>query len=307
MSEARVTQNFINVTELKAAVAKARLDARSEAFVECGRKGVLQSRGAFIKVIKDKNVVQGECDSWPFEGTAKQFKELADLLRYGSADSIEIDGGFNWAESPRAMADCEYDPWVSEWSVEFGTKEDITAEIEAAAKDGREAAAAGRSINSIPFSISEDQPLREAWEAAWINEPKPVGVRIEDIVDTPEPKGENRAAEILAANQPSEIVKMFQEDLFTAQAELAFYQLRPMQYVVICETLPLAFDTGGGIVRNARHAKPWDATRFSQRDAFKVARNVRNGNDSVGEVHSVVHAIELEIKTLEALLATLEK
>lgn len=117
-----VLTHFKNVSELNAAISEARVLAENEAIKSCGRKGCLRSRGMSVKATSATgDVIRGEAESWCFAGKAAEFTELADMLRYDTeVVKITIDGGFNWAESVRAMNDHDYEPFVSEWSVEFG-------------------------------------------------------------------------------------------------------------------------------------------------------------------------------------------
>lgn len=115
--------NYANLSALKGAIKDARDVARKEGRQSCG-KGVLQSRGAYLKMIDaNGNIIQGEAESWPFIGNAKEFKALADLIRYSipAGAHVEVGGGFNFAASVRDLAD-NYDPWVSEWCLEVGAK-----------------------------------------------------------------------------------------------------------------------------------------------------------------------------------------
>ncbi|MYM70515.1 hypothetical protein GTP45_27435 [Pseudoduganella sp. FT55W] len=77
-------------------------------------------------------------------------------------------------------------------------------------------------------------------------------------------------------------------------------------YVVVVEGLPLAFDIEDGEAINPRTADPHQATRFDLENAAHVARLVKNGNGTPGEVMHVRHAIVDAILEQEALLKTLE-
>ena len=97
------------------AVKLARNVAKKEARQACGRKGLIESRGAWIIVRVpgegDPKVSEGMCE---FKGTQKQIAEI--LAEYPGAD-VSIEGGFNWAACVADFADGSYDPWVSEWVV----------------------------------------------------------------------------------------------------------------------------------------------------------------------------------------------
>lgn len=122
-----VSQYFTTVTSLKTAITEARKEAKAEAIRDCGPGGIVQSRGAFIRVINaNGDIIKGECDSWEFKGTAAELEELNNLLRYETKVArITIEGGFNWAANLRDHADGSYDAWVSEWFVIFGEREEI--------------------------------------------------------------------------------------------------------------------------------------------------------------------------------------
>lgn len=143
------TTIYSNVTALKAAVSKARQESRDETRRDIGRGGLLLSRGAFIRVVGvNGNIIKGECDAWPFSGTAAEFKELADLLRYDSAvREINIQGGWDWAVNTRAYNDCDYDPLVGDWEVVFGTKEEEPEDTARAQALAAEEAKVGDTIH----------------------------------------------------------------------------------------------------------------------------------------------------------------
>lgn len=77
-------------------------------------------------------------------------------------------------------------------------------------------------------------------------------------------------------------------------------------YVVVCQGLPLAFDIEAGMVKNPRPSEPQKATRFTLDDAARVAKEVKNGNGTQGEVMHVRHAIVDAILEQQSLLSLLE-
>lgn len=88
-------------------------------------RGVYMSRGRFLKAVDFKgNVVQGECESWAWDGKAST---LAKALQVFDADPdvayISIEGGINYAESVSAFRDGAYDPYVEDWAVTVFTRE----------------------------------------------------------------------------------------------------------------------------------------------------------------------------------------
>ncbi len=68
----------------------------------------------------------------------------------------------------------------------------------------------------------------------------------------------------------------------------------------------LTFDIRDGFAENPRNALPWEATRFTRRDAGTVAANVKNGNGETGRPVSVKDAVHTYIGTLQELITTLE-
>lgn len=76
-------------------------------------------------------------------------------------------------------------------------------------------------------------------------------------------------------------------------------------FVVVCEDLPLAFDTVDGMAKAPRPVAPQLATRFSLDDAAQVACQVRNGNGMQGQVVHVRHAIAAALARQRELLAVL--
>lgn len=118
---------FKTFGEINEAVRAARAEAEREARECCGR-GTYQSRGCAFRATNAKgDVVRGEAESWMWSGTGKAmldaiFEARHDLQRLGVVE-LEIGGGFNYAATPRDMADCNYDPWVSDWAVSVWKRE----------------------------------------------------------------------------------------------------------------------------------------------------------------------------------------
>lgn len=76
-------------------------------------------------------------------------------------------------------------------------------------------------------------------------------------------------------------------------------------YVIRCQELPLAFDLVEVEPLNPRPVPPQLATRFTLKDAERIARQVRNGNGAEGEVVHVRHAIAAALANQRELLALL--
>lgn len=108
---------FDSLADLAGVVSASYQDALREARHDCGR-GTYVSRGKSFIALRDDNVVAGETESWPWDGTLKSLLAAIDEARFGhEADTLVVYGGINYAASPRDYAECAYDPWVGEWSV----------------------------------------------------------------------------------------------------------------------------------------------------------------------------------------------
>jgi hypothetical protein len=101
-------QHYATVKTLKAAIARARTRARNEAM----SYGCPISRNPYISVFDRKGkVIAGQGQSWKFDGTAAQLRELEQLLHHDArVASIEIEGEFDGTDGEL----------LSEWSVTFG-------------------------------------------------------------------------------------------------------------------------------------------------------------------------------------------
>ncbi|WOB06490.1 hypothetical protein [Piscinibacter gummiphilus] len=115
---------FANLAAIKAAIKEARDLARADAVETCGG-GVIQSRGCSLRVVDAKgNLLKGEAESWMWSGTGKSLLDAVMEARYTKgASELSISGGFNYAETPRALADGDYDPWVTDWEVVIWKRE----------------------------------------------------------------------------------------------------------------------------------------------------------------------------------------
>lgn len=116
---------FKNAAEVLAAVRDARDAALDSARKDCGPRGVFKSRGMEFVWVDAKGKRLDESGAWMWDGSAKDLKASVASIseRFPEVAGIFLEGGFDWAESVRAMADCDYDPWVSDWSVEIWKKE----------------------------------------------------------------------------------------------------------------------------------------------------------------------------------------
>jgi hypothetical protein len=97
-------------------------DAADAEWRECRtgiRGGYLYSRGRFLSVIAAGECVLGVGEDWPWRGTMADIRAvLHKAIRQGhKPDLLSISGGFDWAESPRARMDRDYDPLVGDWAI----------------------------------------------------------------------------------------------------------------------------------------------------------------------------------------------
>lgn len=103
------------------AVTTARAAALQEARESVGARGVYQSRGTWAMTANDKGRAGPLVESVPNKdwSTKKGLDALiAEVVQFHpDVTEISVEGGYDYAESPRAMQDGEYDPEVSTWSV----------------------------------------------------------------------------------------------------------------------------------------------------------------------------------------------
>ena len=102
------------------------------------------------------------------------------------------------------------------------------------------------------------------------------------------------------------VLAQLNDTLRQAQEALDCFHRGRLAYVVTCESMPLKFDISDHGISNPTSVRPWNATRFSRRDATLVAANTSNGNGKVGEVHTLKGAIESQIDTLRKLIAIVD-
>lgn len=107
---------YTNLSDVKAACSGGYQDALKFAKRECGR-GTYMSRGRHFKALRDDKLVAGEAECWPWDGTMRGLLEAIDDAILNRADCLVIEGGIDYAVTPRDYADCAYDPWVGEWAV----------------------------------------------------------------------------------------------------------------------------------------------------------------------------------------------
>ena len=113
-----ITEVPDTLANLKAMVSTIRTAAKHEAHKACGTvRGVFQSRGAVLTVDTEHDSLLTIGDCWEWDGTLKDIRKAWKRHSTEAATGMTICGGYDYAESPRAMQDGEYDPWVSEWDV----------------------------------------------------------------------------------------------------------------------------------------------------------------------------------------------
>lgn len=106
-----------NLGAVKAACSGGHQDALAWARRDIG-SGTYISRGRCFRALRDGDLVAGEAECWPWDGTLRSLIDAINEARFGArADELVIEGGLNYAANPRDYADGAYDPWVGEWAV----------------------------------------------------------------------------------------------------------------------------------------------------------------------------------------------
>jgi enhancing lycopene biosynthesis protein 2 len=116
---------FTTFNALTEAVREARDNAHTEARRDCG-KGFFKSRGAwFVTLNAKEGLTMPANENFPCKRiTAKELAALITKVQanYPKVDSIDVCGGFDYAENLSEFNSQNYDPWVSEWSVTVWTR-----------------------------------------------------------------------------------------------------------------------------------------------------------------------------------------
>lgn len=109
---------------LKEALSAARQDCMSQTRREI-RGGCLYYRQAELVAVNAKGDKVTEAGVWLMPKNGKELRAaLASMkAQLPETDEIYIEGGLDYADSPRDRADGAYDPWVGEWGVLIWTKE----------------------------------------------------------------------------------------------------------------------------------------------------------------------------------------
>lgn len=109
--------HFQSARDLKDKVRELRCEARAEARRN-NPNSFLQSRGAYIRGFNPKaGDWMPEPNTWEFDGTEKQMKEMLEYATQHGLTVMIVEGGFDAAPYMQGFRDGEYEPWVSEWSV----------------------------------------------------------------------------------------------------------------------------------------------------------------------------------------------
>lgn len=112
---------FTSLFDIKHAVADARDNAIRQVRKDCGFRGVIASRGTFLSTADATGQCEprpeAECPTW--DGTKRDIDDLIALVvkEYPNVDRIYIGGGYDWASSPQAYRDGDYEPWAASWGV----------------------------------------------------------------------------------------------------------------------------------------------------------------------------------------------
>ncbi|AFU88297.1 hypothetical protein CcrColossus_gp427 [Caulobacter phage CcrColossus] len=112
---------YPNHADMLAAIAEARAAALVEARHSVGRRGVYQSRGTWAMTSDGRERAGPLVESVPGDDwkTKWKFDVLIATIEahHPEVTEIYVEGGFDYAESPHAMQQGDYDPEVSTWSL----------------------------------------------------------------------------------------------------------------------------------------------------------------------------------------------
>ena len=83
---------------------------------------VPRSRGSYLTALDfDGYSVSGDGCNWPWNGTLKEIKDFIKYYIPKGMERLSIFGGYDGHNTVRY--DDDYEPWVSEWEVEFSLDE----------------------------------------------------------------------------------------------------------------------------------------------------------------------------------------
>jgi hypothetical protein len=102
----------LSFTDIKELISEAREVAKVEGQES---NSCLRSRGAWLRAEKGNEVLNDS--EVNYITTLKSLK--SDVAQYKAlgADTFTIEGGFDGADSIKALNESDYCPWVSEWEI----------------------------------------------------------------------------------------------------------------------------------------------------------------------------------------------
>lgn len=98
----------------------------------------------------------------------------------------------------------------------------------------------------------------------------------------------------------------FEKTIRVLEEALATQDLRG-SWVVVNQRVHYKFNTAGGVARDPVHVDVLRASRFSKRDAERVAEVCKNGNGQVAEAIRLDVSVEQEIETLKQFIDLIQK
>lgn len=108
----------------KDAVRAAREEARREGLAG---STYVKSRGTFLATSNKSGQCQPcpEAEALPWDGTKRELDTVVAKVANLDVDEVYVAGGFDGGENFRDLMTSEdYDPWVSEWSVVYWSRND---------------------------------------------------------------------------------------------------------------------------------------------------------------------------------------
>ena len=117
MTKAQETKVLTPWQRIQSSIKEAKDTAKREAH---STGWLLRSRGAFITAVDSKG--DRLDDGYWGVTTKKDFFKAVQLFKEKGAILISIEGGYDAARSVRDWGTGDYEPWVSEWCVDYWTK-----------------------------------------------------------------------------------------------------------------------------------------------------------------------------------------
>lgn len=109
---------FGTMRELKDAVSEARERSLRDSHKACGRRGFHQSRGAWIIVThptRGEHLIGAGQMQW--DGTMRQLARVVEDAQADGADSVQIEGGHDFAATMDGHREGDYEAYSGEWAV----------------------------------------------------------------------------------------------------------------------------------------------------------------------------------------------